>query len=177
MQSVLTGRLIVYGTWGPDMWTMNPVKAPGWQEAVDSGLRFDASPEGLDWWQDSSGGRSAHHDGIEDVEDEVCPAARTWSYFQERRKAARSSMARPEDGAPGLESDMSPEGQGGGQDLPAGQSVLLTSMEDTEDGPLPEEQLLKAMEATAPLGPGKEEDRDVEANLESSKWLAPEAGG
>jgi hypothetical protein len=59
LQSVLTGRLIVFGSWDPDGWTMAPLKASGWQEAVDSGLRFDTPPEGLAWWQESSGGQSA----------------------------------------------------------------------------------------------------------------------
>jgi len=56
-------------------------------------------------------------------------------------------------------------------------SVLHTGMEDTGDGQDPKGQQPEAMEAAAPLGPGKGGARDVRENPESSKGLAQEAGG
>ena len=143
------------------------MKAAGWQEAVETGLHFEASPEGQDWWQDLSGGQSAHHRGMEDVEDGAGAAERAWDLLQERRRAARDSMERPEDVGSSFESDVSPEGLGGGQDLSVGQSVLHTNMEDTEDKPNTKEQLLEAVEATALLGTGKEGAR----NVREQGWL------
>ena len=70
---------------------------------------------------------------------------------------------------------MSLERQGGGQDLPAGQSVPLTCMGDTEDGPPVEQLLMEAVEAAAPMGSAQVEAKDRKASPESSSGLTQKA--
>ena len=114
-------------------WTMKLVEAAGCQEAVETGLRFKTSPEGQDWWQDLSGGQSAHRHGMEDVGDGAGAAERAWNLLQERRRAARGSKKRTEAVEVSLNPEVSSERLGGGQDLSEVQSALLTDMEDAEN--------------------------------------------
>ena len=116
-------------------WTVKPVEAAGCQEAMETGLRFKTSPEEQDWWQDLSGGQSAHRYGMEDVEDGAGAAERAWNLLQERRRAARDSKKRPEAVGDSLDPVASSEGLGGGQHLSEVQSALLADMGDAE-GPL-----------------------------------------